>query len=152
MVDTGRMVTTASSSIDHGVGITNLHVSSPSRVSPLRHLQSVPQPEVAADPPARPVTVACDAIDAPLIAILDAPLRFRETAHEGFRRKEHELASAFAALTVLEARALHARLASRHPDDALALRFGRLVIDRRTRLLEFLADARRRQAISAGRR
>jgi O-methyltransferase involved in polyketide biosynthesis len=50
------------------------------------------------------------------------------------------------ALTVLEARALHARLSNPASDDPLAKAFKRLTADRRARLINFLADARRREA------
>jgi hypothetical protein len=88
--------------------------------------------------------------DGPILAILDAPLGLAETAHDGYRRKEHELGAAFAALPIVEARALHARLAAPRAGDAVAERFQRLVGDRRVRLLAFLADARRRAALAGG--
>jgi hypothetical protein len=84
--------------------------------------------------------------DETLLAILEAPLRQGEPAFVGFQRKEVELRDAFARLPLLEARELHARLAKCRPDDALAARFAHLVADRRSRLLAFLADARRRAA------
>ena len=107
-----------------------------------------PQPTVAIRPPSapRPPTV-----DAQLISILDAPLAPGETVMAGFARKEHELGAMFARLGVLESRAMHARLANPKPGDELASRFARLTIERRSRLLSFLADARRRAAIAGGR-
>ena len=92
--------------------------------------------------------MAC-AHDAHLLAILDAPLSAGEPAQVGFLRKEAELRAAFAALPVLDARALHARLANPRPCDILAERFSRLTVERRTRLLAFLGDARRRAALAA---
>ena len=90
--------------------------------------------------------------DAALLAILDAPLREHETAALGFARKESELGNAFAELTILAAYTLHKRLANPLPGDTLAERFTtRLTIDRRNRLLAFLADARRRAALAGGR-
>lgn len=106
-------------------------------------------PTIAIRPPSAPRP---DTLDARLIAILDAPLALGETAAAGFARKEHELGAAFAALSVLESRAMHARLASPQPKDELANKFARLTIERRGRLLAFIADARRREAITAGRR
>ena len=97
-------------------------------------------------PPPPPAPPAID--DAPLLAILDAPLLAGETAAAGFTRKERELAAAFAQLSVLAARGLHMRLANPRQGDALAEKFARLTIERRTRLLDFLADARRRAAIA----
>jgi hypothetical protein len=90
--------------------------------------------------------------DAQLIALLVAPLLAGETAQAGFARKEAELRTAFTALTVLESRALHARLANPRSGDALAAAFMRLTIERRVRLIHFLADARRREALAIGSR
>ena len=101
-------------------------------------------------PPAPPPPPPPPAIDeAPLIAILVAPLRAGETAAVGFARKERELAAAFAALPVLAARAVHMRLSNPRSDDELAEKFSRLTIERRNRLLNFLADARRRAALAS---
>ena len=87
--------------------------------------------------------------DAALLAILAAPLRLGETAQLGFLRKEAELRAAFAALSVTDARALHVRLANPRPGDTLAEKFAGLVVERKQRLLVFLGDARRREAIAA---
>lgn len=87
------------------------------------------------------------AVAASLHAILVAPLAPGETALHGFARKEHELRAIFAALAPCDALALHRRLANPVPGDALAGAFGRLVVERRHRLLAFLADARRRAAL-----
>ena len=86
--------------------------------------------------------------DAACISILDSALRPGETARTGFLRKEAELRDAFSRLPVAAQRALHARLANPSPGDQLAERFARLTHDRRTRLLTFLADARRREALA----
>ena len=86
--------------------------------------------------------------DAACISILDAPLLPGETARIGFLRKEAELRAAFTQLPTAAQRALHARLANPAPGDQLAERFARLTLDRRTRLLTFLADARRREALA----
>jgi hypothetical protein len=102
-----------------------------------------PPPEVAAPPPA-PI-----APDAGLIAILDAAPDIGETIECAFRRKEHDLLTAFAALSLDASRSLHARLAAGMADDPVAARFSRLVRERRERLLAFLADARRRAAFVA---
>jgi hypothetical protein len=100
-------------------------------------LRSVPNSNVAAPPPAR---------DAALIAIIEAPLEPGETTMVGFARKEAELRTAFAGLSVLESRALHARLANPRSGDLLVAAFMRMTGDRRARLINFLADARRREA------
>jgi hypothetical protein len=86
--------------------------------------------------------------DARLLAILD-----RDDSHVpalvAFARKEKELGEAFAALPILDQRALHARLSVVREGDTLAEKFNRLTQERRARLLNFLADARRRAAQSA---
>jgi len=70
------------------------------------------------------------------------------SAREGHATKEHEIGSVFMRLTVLEAWTLHKRLTNPRPDDALATAFARLIPERRSRLLAFLGDARRRAAIA----
>ena len=85
-----------------------------------------------------------------LLEILRAPAT--GTARGAFRFKEHALGAVFARLSPVQARALHHRLANPGDGDALAAAFARLVIDRRVRLLGFLADARRRAAIAEARR
>lgn len=87
--------------------------------------------------------------DAQLLAILDAPLPHGEPATFGFARKERELAAAFETYPIFDQRALHARLSNPRPGDALAEKFSRLTIERRTRLVHFLGDARRRAALAA---
>jgi hypothetical protein len=89
-------------------------------------------------------------LDAQLTAILDTPLAPGETVMTGFDRKERELGGLLATLSVADCRALHARL--QRSSDPLARTFARLTSDRRIRLMNFLADARRREAISAARR
>lgn len=70
-----------------------------------------------------------------------------ETIELAYKRKEHEIGSVFASLSALESRALHERLTLARRDDALATQFSRLIEGRRLRLLAFLNDARRRDAI-----
>jgi len=105
------------------------------------------QPTVAIRPPTAPRPPT---IDARLIAILDAPLAPGEGAMIGFARKERELGAMFAQLGVAESRAMGARLATPKAGDELANKFARLTVERRTRLLTFIADARRRAAIAGG--
>jgi hypothetical protein len=107
-----------------------------------------PAPRISSSHLETPATKA-SSCDAHLLAILEAPRRDGETLAAGFARKERELASAFAALTIFDQRALHARLANPRIGDLLAEKFGRLVSERRERLLRFLGDARRRAAIAA---
>jgi hypothetical protein len=95
-----------------------------------------------------------DALDAAtereLLQILRAPAG--GTARQAYHDKEHALGAVFARLAPLQARALQQRLANPREGDALAGAFARLVFDRRARLLEFLAGARRRAAIAEARR
>jgi hypothetical protein len=86
--------------------------------------------------------------DARLLAILTAPAAPDETALVAFARKERELTAVLVALPATEAIALHRRLTVAAADDALVTAFGRLVIERRQRLLGVLADARRREAMA----
>ena len=74
-----------------------------------------------------------------------------ETIEAAYRRKEHELGEVFARLTPIEARELHRRLSNPAVGDVIATLFARLVAERRTRLLGFLAGARRRHAIEVAR-
>lgn len=96
---------------------------------------------------AAPARNSIDARDAALIAILEAPLHEGETAYAGFARKEEELRVAFAALSVLESRALQARLETPRSGDRFAAAFSRMTIERRARLINFLGNARRREAL-----
>ena len=92
-------------------------------------------------------TSSCDVA---LLAILEAPLRAGETAVAGFARKELELRHVLATLSVLESRALQSRLAHPKGGDVLAQAFQRLTGERRARLINFIADARRREALHTG--
>jgi hypothetical protein len=101
----------------------------------------VKQPKAPAQPLSSPK-------DASFIAVLLAPARDGESAHFAFARKEAELYSLFAELTVMESRALHARLSNQRSGDELAAAFMRMTYERRARLINFLADARRREALT----
>jgi hypothetical protein len=109
--------------------------------------QHTPEPRTVA--PAKPTAAgaprnALEARDASLIAIVEAPIAEGETAHAGFSRKEEELRVAFAALSVLDSRALQARLSTPRSGDRFAATFSRLPVERRARLINFLGIARRR--------
>lgn len=82
-----------------------------------------------------------------LLAILQASPEQNETLAVAFTRKEHELAAMFDRLTVIDAMELHRRLSLNSAGDKLASWFRRLVVERRGRLLSYLADARRREAL-----
>jgi hypothetical protein len=84
-------------------------------------------------------------IEARLIATLSDGPRVGETYAVAFQRKEHELGELFATLTPIELLALERRLTMPAQDDELAARFSRLVVERRKRLLAFLARARTRR-------
>ena len=103
-------------------------------------------PTTAAAAPAPALAPAHSAVDARLLAVLVAPGSAFETALACFERKERELTELFAELSAIESRALHLRLSHPRAGDALATRFSHLAVDRRVRLLTFLADARRREA------
>jgi hypothetical protein len=75
-----------------------------------------------------------------------------ETLEMTFRRKEQALREVFSTLSVVESRALHRRLTLASSTDPLVKTFGRLVAGRRERLLAFLADVRRREAIAGARK
>lgn len=85
-----------------------------------------------------------------IVGVIMQPLVPGETHQAGNDRKERELVDIFRCLTVVESAALHRRLSNPSPNDELATTFGRLLTVRRTRLLAFLADARRRAARLAG--
>jgi hypothetical protein len=86
-----------------------------------------------------------------MLAILASQPRAGETIALAFQRREAELRAVIAKLSAIESLALHRRLSSPcpHEGDELATQFSRLSPDRRTRLLVFVADARRREATNA---
>lgn len=106
----------------------------------------------SARPVARPLSPAptswSSSCDVALLAIIEAPLHLGETAAAGFARKEVELRRVLATLSIAESRALHMRLSNPRPGDQLAASFQRLTADRRARLINFVADARRRAALA----
>ena len=125
-------------------------IVSPPPVAPrstLGAVVAVPPPRTCAAVVHTSTTIAA-AHDARLLAILAQDLS-HEPAYVAFNRKEKQLGDAFAALSVFDQRALHARLSSARPGDLLGEKFNRLAPERRTRLLNFLGDARRRAAQAA---
>lgn len=102
--------------------------------------------------PATPPPPPTQSLDDRLIAILEAPPHHNEMIAACFARKEAELGNLLATLDVDTARALHKRLTTFAGDDPLVAAFNRLTADRRQRLIVYLADARRRAAISTARR
>lgn len=81
-----------------------------------------------------------------MLGVLERPSA-GETVETAYRRKECELVELFSRLTISDARALHRRLSNPSPDDPLATRFGRMIAERRQRLLAFLDGAWRREAL-----
>lgn len=68
-----------------------------------------------------------------------------------FRWKEQELMSLFAQLNVHDSFELRRRLRLALSDDPIAKHFGRMISERRTRLVSFLEGARRRAALRLAR-
>lgn len=110
-----------------------------------RRLSASRDNDVPWTPPA--VTPGQREVDEQLTVILDAPLVPGETAMAGYQRKELALIGVLAKLSPVDAKALHFRLSNPLGSDELAKRFARLAVDRRTRLLNFIADTRRRLAM-----
>jgi hypothetical protein len=107
--------------------------------------------KVSAPAPTVATAAAGSWFEPQLIEILRRPVE-SGTSHEAHRIKEHEIGELFAKLTVLEAWTLHKRLSNPSATDDLATTFGRLILERRMRLLAFLGDARRRAAITQAKR
>jgi hypothetical protein len=87
-----------------------------------------------------------------LLAILESPAGIGETIAAAFARRERELIATLSALSVFEARALEQRLRRPRATDLVARAFSRWTEERRSRVLAFLADARRREALANARR
>lgn len=86
-------------------------------------------------------------LEAQILETLAAPTDPDERREVAFRRKERALEAIFERLSVADSRELHRRLTLMLPEDPIAAQFGRLIAERRARLLAFLADARRREAL-----
>jgi hypothetical protein len=91
------------------------------------------------------------ALEQAIVAALDPAPSASETMLAGFQRKERALVQLFAQLSVSDARTLHRRLTLPVDSDPIASHFARLIAERRARLIAFLADARRREAIAVAR-
>lgn len=90
-------------------------------------------------------------LEAQILAVLQAPPEPDERIEYAFRRKEDELMQLFAQLSTFDAMELHRRLTLCVSDDPIAARFMRLIVERRVRLLSYLAGARRREALRSAR-
>ncbi len=86
-------------------------------------------------------------LDSQLIEVIRAPLHEGESRVAGHDRKGHEIGRLFATLSAIDAWNLHRRLADPQPGDALATAFGRLIQERRTRLLALLGCPKRRASL-----
>jgi len=86
-----------------------------------------------------------DAFDASLIEVIQRPPAPTDTALVAYQRKELELRALFATLSPADNLRLQRRLEAARRGDLVAAAFGRLVVERRSRLLRFLADTRQRR-------
>lgn len=89
--------------------------------------------------------------EAAIIAILVRPTPNGELPSHAFHRKEQELRAQFAQLSIVDSLELDRRLSVNAPTDLIARSFSRLVPDRRARLVAFVRDARRREALARSR-
>ncbi|MDX2093972.1 MAG: hypothetical protein SFX73_39425 [Kofleriaceae bacterium] len=85
-----------------------------------------------------------------LVATIIRPIDPRDGHRVGNDKREQDLMALFEALPVLEAMELQRRLRIGRADDVVAVAFGRLVVERRQRLMMFLGNARRRAAVARG--
>ena len=106
-------------------------------------------PDALVDQPDEERTITWSAVklEGEILDTLAKPPIPGERLDVAFRRKERELEAIFERLTLEDTRQLHRRLTLMLPTDPLAIHFGRLVPERRSRLLAFLADARRREVL-----
>ncbi len=86
-------------------------------------------------------------IEADIIALFTKPIDALETHRAGNDRKERELYALLDRLSDLESHALRRRLAAARSNDELVAAFARLSIDRRTCVVAFIDDTRRRNAL-----
>lgn len=94
----------------------------------------------AAAKAAAPVAIP---IEAALIATIERPLHPTELHRVGNDRKERELAALLETLTPVQSLALSTRLSAGIASDPLVIAFGRLIVERRNRLVAFLERRRR---------
>lgn len=86
-------------------------------------------------------------LDQRLGGILTSAASVGETVELAFRRKEHQIGELFATLSIAESLDLHRRLSNPRAGDRVAELFGRMTVERRDRLLAFLASAHRRETL-----
>lgn len=78
-----------------------------------------------------------------LIDVLTRPLESNETHAAGNANREREVRALFETLSPIDALVIRRRLDVRRADDALVVAFGRLLVERQSRLRAYLADPRR---------
>ncbi len=101
-------------------------------------------PRAAPPAAAKPVVIA---IEEQILAAMLRPIDPAEGHRLGHDRKERELLALLDTLSPLEALTLRRRLAAARRGDQLAAAFGRMIVERRARVLAFLDDTRRRIAL-----
>jgi len=121
------------------VGAPSSEPASAQPVAPIARLVIGPRPANAELPPD---------LQRSMLEVLGSKPGAGETIEIAYRRCESQLGALFAKLSPLQARALKLRLEQPREGDILATRFNRLVVQRRQRLLAFLGDARRRDALN----
>ena len=115
--------------------------------APQRPVIVAPWRRQVIEPVSATENIETEAWEQEAIAILERPIT-NESAAAGHARKEAELKVLLGGLGVAGSRALHARLTRPADGDELARLIGRMVPERRLRLIAFVADARRREAIA----
>jgi hypothetical protein len=85
-------------------------------------------------------------IEQQIIDAITEPLRAGETHRIGNDRKELQIAALLEQLTPVQSLALSTRLSNGRPDDPIVVAFERLVVERRIRLVAYLARCRSRSA------
>ncbi|MEO6772874.1 MAG: hypothetical protein ABI467_07610 [Kofleriaceae bacterium] len=98
-----------------------------------------------------PPTTREDSLDSDILMVLDR-VEPTGTIAMSYLRRERELLELFERLTADECLALAHRLSVCRADDTVAVGFGRMVPERRQRIVRFLADVRRREALKGARR
>jgi hypothetical protein len=106
---------------------------------------STPVAPPSASPPLRSHATAD--IETQLVDIIAAAVPPGYTVAKAHAAKEQALAAVMAELSAWEAWHLHKRLMNPRSGDPLAQAFSRIIPERRARLLAFLGDARRREAL-----
>jgi hypothetical protein len=99
--------------------------------------------------PHRPPQMPPSDLEAQLVTILQAPADPALLASQDFARREVALYDVIETAPLIEVWQLHKRVSKALPDDCLASALARFAPDRRARVIAFMADARRRQALRA---